>query len=174
MLKKIIIISFSFFFYFNLATSSDLKIVYIDINKIINESNAGKKITKELETLNNSNIKKFKNEEKKLADEEKKIVQQKNVLSNEEFQKKANILKKKIIGFKKDVNTSKRTIDNKRVKATTKILDVLNPILSEYSSKNSISLIIQKKNIVIGKSELDITNKILVLLNSKVKSVKIN
>ena len=174
MLKKIIIISFSFFFYFNSATSNDLKIVYVDINKIINESTAGKKITKELEILNNNNIKKFKNEEKKLADEEKKIVQQKNVLSNEEYQKKVNILKKKIIGFKKDINTSKKKIDNKKIKATTKILDVLNPILSEYSSKNSISLIIQKKNIVIGKSELDITDKILVLLNSKAKSIKIN
>ena len=62
----------------------------------------------------------------------------------------------------------------KKLEATTKILNVLNTILSEYSSKNSISLIIQKKNIVIGKSELDITKPILDLVNAKIKSVKLN
>ena len=46
--------------------------------------------------------------------------------------------------------------------------------MSEYSSKNSISLIIQKKNIVIGKSDLDITSQILELVNAKIKSVKLN
>ena len=35
-------------------------------------------------------------------------------------------------------------------------------------------MIVQKKNIVIGKSELDITNQILELVNNKIKSVKIN
>ena len=46
--------------------------------------------------------------------------------------------------------------------------------MSEYSAKNSISLIIQKKNIVIGKSDLDITSQILKLVNAKIKSVKLN
>ena len=65
-------------------------------------------------------------------------------------------------------------LDKKRLEATAKILDILNPILSDYSSKNSISLIIQKKNIVIGKTELDITSQILKILNTKIKTVKLN
>ena len=65
-------------------------------------------------------------------------------------------------------------LDKKRLEATAKILDILTPILSDYSSKNSISLIIQKKNIVIGKSELDITSQILKTLNTKIKTVKLN
>tara|TARA_Y100001970_G_C13590430_1_gene535276 strand:+ start:56 stop:202 length:147 start_codon:yes stop_codon:yes gene_type:complete len=45
--------------------------------------------------------------------------------------------------------------------------------LAEYSTKNKISLIMEKKNVVIGKSELDITKNILELLNKKIKKVEL-
>ena len=40
--------------------------------------------------------------------------------------------------------------------------------------KNSISLMIDKKNIVIGKTQLDITNDILELLNKKISNISLN
>ena len=64
-------------------------------------------------------------------------------------------------------------LKNLRDNAAKKILDILNLILSEYSAKNSISLIIDKKNIIIGKSELDVTNQIMDLLNKKIKKVEL-
>jgi outer membrane protein len=174
MFKKLLIIIFSFFLNFNLAISDDLKIVYVDIDKIISQSTAGKQISKQLETLNNNNIKKFKVEEKKIADEEENIIKKKNILPKEDFEKMVITLQDKIRNFKKNINTSRVDLDKKRIEATSKLINVLNPILSEYSSKNSISIIIQKKNIVIGKSELDITDEILELLNTKIKSIKLN
>ena len=173
MLKKFIIITFSFLLYFNSAISNDLKIVYVDIDKIINESDVGKDITRQLEDLNNKNIKKFKEKEKTLENEEKKIIKQKNILAKEEFEKKVILLQKNVRNFKKEINTSRINLDKKRLEETAKILNVLNPILSEYSVKNSISLIMQKKNIVIGKSDLDKTSEILKLVNAKIKSVKV-
>ena len=83
-------------------------------------------------------------------------------------------MKKNVGIFKTNISVSRNEIEKKRREATTKILDVLNKILAEYSSKNSISLIMQKKNIVIGKSELDITSPILKLVNSQIKNVKLN
>ena len=38
-------------------------------------------------------------------------------------------------------------------------------------TKNSISMIVEKKSIIIGKSELNITNDILDLLNKKIKNI---
>ena len=46
-------------------------------------------------------------------------------------------------------------------------------ILAEYSAKNEISLILNKEGIIIGKKDIDITEKILVLLNNKVKNIKL-
>ena len=174
MLKRLIIISFSFLLYFNLATSADLKIVFVDIDKIINESIAGKQVNKKLKDLNDKNIKKFQDREKKLTDKEKDIIKQKNILSKDEFEKKVKILKQDIIKYKNEISISRKDLDQKRLEATKKILDILNTIFSEYSSKNSISLIMQKKNIIIGMSDLDITSQILEIVNSKIKSVKLN
>ena len=50
----------------------------------------------------------------------------------------------------------------------------LNRILGKYAKDNSASLIIQKKNIVIGKTEMDITKPILEIFNKEVKDVKLN
>ena len=55
--------------------------------------------------------------------------------------------------------------------STNKMVNEINKILTQYASDNSVSLIIQKKNIIIGKTELDITPQILKEFNSKVKSI---
>ena len=60
-----------------------------------------------------------------------------------------------------------------RNNAANQLLIIINEILAEYSTKNKISLIMEKKNVVIGKSELDITKNILDLLNKKIKKVEL-
>ena len=48
----------------------------------------------------------------------------------------------------------------------SKLLEEINKILLEYSTKNSISTVIDKKNIIITKEENDITKAILKILDS--------
>ena len=45
----------------------------------------------------------------------------------------------------------------------------LNVILSKYADENDISLVIQKKFIVIAKSGLDITSEVLQIFNNENK-----
>jgi len=52
-----------------------------------------------------------------------------------------------------------------------KLLQQLNSILSSYAVENSIDLIIKKKDIIIGKSSLDITEDIMKIFNNKVKQL---
>ena len=47
------------------------------------------------------------------------------------------------------------------------MLKILNPILTNYVDKNNISLVIQKKNILVGVKSLDITGKILNIVNEE-------
>ena len=44
----------------------------------------------------------------------------------------------------------------------------------EYSKINNIAMIMQKKSIVIGKSDLEITDKILEIVNQKIKKIDLN
>ncbi|MDC3099873.1 OmpH family outer membrane protein, partial [Candidatus Pelagibacter sp.] len=65
-------------------------------------------------------------------------------------------------------------INKLRIGATNKLISQLSPILQEYAKKNSVSLILQKKNIVMGKKEIEITDEILEITNKEIKNIKIN
>ena len=59
MLKKLLIIKFLLLF-FSISYAEDFKIVYLNIDKIMEESIAGKSIKKKLENLYNKDLEKFK------------------------------------------------------------------------------------------------------------------
>ena len=138
------------------------------------QSIAGKSIIAQIKKKRDSSISKFKNKEKDILDKEKKLIAQKNVLSKEEFETKIIELRKEISNYQKERNKTSNEIARSRVKASTKLISKLTPILEEYSKKNSIRIIVQKKNIVMGKKEDDITKDILELVNQKVKNIKLD
>ena len=138
------------------------------------QSKAGKSITVELEKLHKNNITTFKQKEEELKNKETLIVSQKNVLSNEEFEKKINSLREEANEYRIKRRDLINSLTKKRVDAQNKLIKTLNPILADYSKKNSISMIIQKKNIIIGKSELEITDDILEILDKSLKTIDLN
>ena len=90
------------------------------------------------------------------------------------LKKKVEILKKEIKTYKDARKKVLNEFNSKKIESTKFLLSKLNPILADYSKKNSIDIIFQKKNIVIGKKTLDITEDIVNILNAKVKKIEIN
>tara|TARA_B100000401_G_C52637477_1_gene639058 strand:- start:161 stop:676 length:516 start_codon:yes stop_codon:yes gene_type:complete len=171
-MKKIL---FLIFFLVNSNYSfAEENIVYVDINKIINESKVGKSLNDQLKIINDKNIEEFKNTETSLKAEEKDILKQKNILKEEEFNLKVNKLREKYESYNQKKQNKNADLRKLRDIAANKILTNVNEILRDYSIKNSISMIIDKKNIVIGKTDLDITNDILDLLNKKISNISLN
>lgn len=54
-----------------------------------------------------------------------------------------------------------------------KILKILNPILTGYVENKKISILIEKKNVLVGVKTLDITSDILVILDQETKKKKL-
>ena len=150
MLKKLFIINF-FFLIFTLSYAEQQKIVYLNIEKIMQNSTAGKSIKKQLENLYNKDLEKFKKNDEILKNKEKKLIAQKNILSQEDFQNELTNLRSEIIKFQKDQVRARENINKLRIGATSKLISKLSPILQEYAKKNSISLILQKKKYYYGK-----------------------
>ena len=173
MLKKFLIINF-FLIIFTLSYADEQKIVYLNVDKIMQQSIAGKSIKKQLENLYNKNLEKFKINDELLKNKEKKLIAQKNILSQEDFQKELTSLRKEIINFQKEQVKARDDINKLRIGATNKLISQLSPILQEYAKNNSVSLILQKKNIVMGKKEIEITDEILEITNKEIKNIKIN
>ena len=173
MLKKFFIISILFLI-FTFSYAEEQKIVYLNIDKIMKQSIAGKSIKKQLENVYNKDLNKFKKNDEILKNKEKKIIAQKNILSQEYFQNEISSLRLEIIKFQKEQVKARDDINKLRIEATNKLILKLSPLLEDYAKKNSISLILQKKNIVMGKKEIEITDEILEIANNKIKDIKIN
>ena len=164
---------FIFFFIFFTNSYAQEKIVYLDINFLINESDAGKYINNELKKINDKNVEEFKEIELSIKTEEENILKQKNLLKEDEFNKKIENLRNKYKTYQELSSSKSNDLKKLRNNAANQLLIIINEILAEYSTKNKISLILEKKNVVIGKSELDITKNILELLNKKIKKVEL-
>ena len=162
-----------FLFCNNLSYAENL-IVYIDMEKILNESKSGISINKQLEKIHKMNIKEFKKIEDELKKKEESIIAQKNILSKEDYTKKIKILRDNTNSYRKNRQEKINLLTKKRMESSSKLLSIINPILSDYSKVNNISIILQKKNVVLAKTDLNITNKIINILNSKIESINLN
>ena len=116
-----------------------------------------------------SNIKELESKEKILKDLEKNILNQKNILSKEEFEKKVNELQGKVIIFRKDKDKLVEEFNDLKNNAIQNFMKNVEPIVSDYMQKNSINIVLAKKNVIIGKKNLDITNEILEIVDKNIK-----
>ena len=76
---------FTFFFLSASIVNSSEKIVYINIDNVLNNSNLGKIIYKELEKINKENIKNLTEKEKIIKQKKDKINKTKNISSKEKL-----------------------------------------------------------------------------------------
>jgi len=170
---KIIVASFFVILLFT-QSKAEVKMVFVEMDTLMNQSLAGKSLKQQLDKIGKDNKKNFDDSRKKLTLKKDKINSQKNILSEEEFEKKVVALNKEFKNFQNSVNKKVLLLRSKRDKAMEKILAELTIILTEYSKKNELSFIIDQKNIIIGRADLNITKEILKLLNSKLKKVPLD
>ena len=152
---------------------ADQKIVFVDMDRLVSVSKPGSSIFKQLKDINNKNLNFLKNEEKKFKENEKKLLAQKNIISEADFTNKVDKLKSEIDNYNQDRNKMIEEFNKLKVKNTNILLNQINPILTKYSIKNEISIILQKKDLIIGKKELDITDEIIIIINDEIKEFKI-
>ena len=161
------------FMFFTNQAFSEQKIAFIDLDKVMSTSKSGISILKQLTDLNNKNLKFLNDEEKKFKKKETILISQKNILSKADFQKKIDELKAEIKNYNQ--NRNKMLTDYKKLKIenTNNLLKLINPILIKFSNDKEISIILQKKDLVVAKTQLDITDEVIKIVNSEVKEFKI-
>ena len=154
---------------FNLFSSNlRAEIAYIDISFILNNSNVGKSLNMHINKIKNVNSTKYKDIEDNLIKKEKTLIAQQNIINKDEFEKKLKVLAEEVKKYRFDKKKSEDILNKIKIDSTKKILSVLNPIITKYVELNSISIVIPKKNIIVGKKKLDITNQIIKLLNDDI------
>ena len=170
-MKKFILAAL--FIIFSTQLSLTDTVYVLDVSKVLNTSKAGKGAQDFLKNKIESDNKKFQSLEKKLLDKEKNIISKKNVLSNDEYKKQIESLRKEVSKLQSDKKNSLNYIARARAKARSDLIKTLNPILQEYMKSNNIRTVIDKKNVILADTKLEITSPIISELNKKLKSLNL-
>tara|TARA_B110000438_G_scaffold279708_1_gene304351 strand:- start:4446 stop:4970 length:525 start_codon:yes stop_codon:yes gene_type:complete len=168
---KILVVTISLFV--STIVSAEQKIVVLDLKYVLNNSKAGKGAQEFLKKSFNNNAKKFSDIEKSLKDEEKDLISKKTVLSKEDYIKKSKELREKVMKYQKDRRASLDKIAKQRSDSKANLLEALNPIIDEYIKANQISLVLDKKEMLGGLNEFDITKTIIEKLNKKLPALNL-
>lgn len=147
---------------------------FIDLSKVLNTSKAGSDAQGKLKKKFETDSSKFKKKEADIKTEEKKLIAQKNVISKEEYLKKVQELRNKVGNLQKEKQNSLTSIAKSRNIAKKNLLTAVNPIVRKYMEDNNIRIIIDKKGVLMGDKALDITDKIILIINKEISSIKIN
>jgi len=172
-MKKLLSSILVIFLFFTNIVFSEQKIAFIDMDKVITTSKSGSSILKQLTDINKKNLKFLKNKEKKFQQKETKLISQKNIISETDFKNKVNELKSEIKNYKQNRNEMLADFNKLKIDNTNNLLKLINPILVKFSNDKEIAIILQKKDLVVAKTQLDITDEVIKIVNLEVKEFKI-
>ncbi len=163
----------TFFLLISTSVFAEQKIVVLDMKYVLNESKAGKGAQDFLKKSFKDKQKLFMDMEKKLKKEEGDLLLKKTILSKEEYQKKTDALRKKVIDYQSQRRAALDKISTQRAKSKETLLQKIEPILDSYIKENNISLVVDKKNMLGGRPEYDITNVIVEKLNKELPTLNL-
>ena len=166
--KKIFTILIVFIIFMTKSYSQD-KIVYLDLDNVVNSTIAGKSIINKLEKSKNAALLKFEKKEKELKKIEDEIKKQKNIISELE-------LKKKLVDFRKEVNIFRQDrqkvineFNNRKKIEFEEFFKKITPIIEKYVNEKDIDMVLDRKNIFVVTKKKDITQEIINIIDSKIK-----
>jgi len=171
-MKKTILLATLLLFYFS-SSFADTP-YFIDFNKVLNNSKAGAEAQKKLKKKIEDETNRFKKVEEDIRKEETKIISQKKSITNEEYKEKVGELRQKVADLQKNKKASFVKIAKARNDAKSTLLKSVNPIIKKYMQEKKIQLVIDKKSVLVGDSDLEITDQIIGILNKELSSIKIN
>ena len=173
-MKKFKLIFLIFFIFIYSNTSFSQIIAFADMDKIIKTSIVGKKIIIYFKNKNETLLNELDDKRKTIKDKENKIIAQKNILENDTYLKKINEIKIEVDEFNDQHKKKITKLNIEKDKVSKSFQIEINKILKEFAENNKIDIILSSNQMLIGKSNFDVTEQLLNIVNDKIKNFKLN
>lgn len=143
-------------------------LAFINLEKIINNTDYGKEILNEIKLLKNKDYEKLKEMENQLKSSEDQLNKKRNIISENDYEKQIKNLTKKISEYRTFKNNVTINFENNKKKYLNTFFSKINPLIQEYMDEQQIDILLNQENIFIGKNSVDITDTIIKILNLKI------
>ena len=167
-LYKFILILFIFFISVN-SSNSEEKIAFVNIDYVIQNSNIGKKMLANINKLDKKNIDNLKKKNKILKELELSINNKKNVITEEAFNEEVFSFKQKVQKFTEEKNKVINEFNSFKKEKLENIFKKITPIINDYMEENSVTILLDSKNVFMGNKDSNITEDILKIINNELK-----
>ncbi len=161
----ILIVLFSFI----TPSYSQDQIVYLDLDKVLNNTKSGSLILSQLEKSKNAALVKFEKKEAELKKIEDEIKKQKNIVSEDELKKKLFEFRKEVSNFRQERQKVVNDFNRKKKLEFEKFFKKITPIIENYVAEKNIDILLDKKNIFVANKKKNITQEIIKIIDSKIK-----
>lgn len=148
---------------------ADTKLGYVDMQRAVQSTSAGKKAKTDLEGEFNKRKKEL---DKKKADIEKMgqdLEKKKSVLSEEVLGKKQMELQEEMMKFQKVVGENQMEIQKKEKELTLPILEKMRKVIEKVAQEKQFSMVLEKteQNVLFAQKEADLTDDVIKAFESQ-------
>ena len=162
---KLFVILFLFLF---LPLHADDKFKFANMDIIIKKTDYGIKMLDKINQLDKANVSKLKLFEDDLKKIDKQIKIKRNIVSEIELEKEVKELQLKINSYKQEKDLMVKKLNETKKNELKIFFNKINPIIQDYMSKNSIQIIINSKDVIMGNKNADLTEELIQEINSKI------
>jgi Skp family chaperone for outer membrane proteins len=150
-----------------------IKIGVVDINGVLGQSTAIIKIRAVIDEENQKFQKTIEAEQNELRTAEEDLNAQRSVLDEEEFNRRMKAFENRVIVLQQKVQRQKQSFDVALKEANDQLRQLLFKIITEIAAEEGYALVMQKQNVVIFETDIDISAEALSRLNERTKDMKI-
>lgn len=172
-ISSFIVFSVSVFLCFvTIGHSADKRIAIIDRDYILKNSTAAQAVRKSVETTWSKYQGDIKKKEETLRKSGKALASNQNKLSKVDFQKKKKVYEEKVAKLQTLIKDRKGTVDKAFQKGMKQVEDSFFQVVYDLMQEKDLEIVLYKSQIVMGKSELEVTDVVMKRLNKKLPKVK--
>ncbi len=156
------------------AEYPNTSIAIIDINLILSEAKAAKKVSEEIEKIAIATEEELRVSDEEMIQEQNKLIESQSIMAPEAFEAKKEEYEKKVQNYNIDRQNKLIKIDNLIAESRNQVLESLRPILEEIANDRGITIILEKNTVLLNAENMDITEEVLKSLNRALPKIEIS
>lgn len=171
---NLVLAGFLFCAAFSAQAFAETPFAVVDVQKILEESDAAKAVEKQLKSHRETLQAEFSKHEDDLRSKEKDLLEKRSSLSQEDFAKEGEKFEEQLLETRKLVQKRKQALEKAINLTRAKLQTEIVKIVSEIAEKEGYQVVFSKKQIVIVEKAIDITDEVMDRINKSIPNLDLD
>jgi len=155
------------------ATSPQLTVVVVDVQKLLQESKAAKMVRQQIEAKRAEYAKEISHQEDELRKERDTLQRQQASLSQEALNAKGREFQGKVNDLDRTVQSKRQALEKSNADALEKIQQSMLKIITGIAKDRKANLVLQRSELVLFDQQFDVTDQVLQKLDEEMPTMTV-